>query len=255
MNRRRFIQNIGISTIAIGVSPSILASSNFISPSKDLNWLKKNQWKYLGTEKKKITNRNKSASYDVAVIGAGIAGLSAAVSAARNGSKTVLIHNRSVLGGNASSEVHVPINGAYHYQNKFGIDRETGIVEEIQIENRYYNPQMSWEVWDHVLYNFVTREPNLTLILNAHAMEAVTKGDKIKTAICFQQSTDSKLYINADIFIDCSGDGTLAASAGAEFRTGREGKNEFNESYAPEKADGWVMGDSIQLSMSCPEIA
>lgn len=248
MNRRRFIQNIGISTIAVGVSPNIFASSNFISPSKDTNWLKNNQWKYLGAEKKELTNHNKSAKYDIAVFGAGIAGLSAAVSAARNGAKTVLIHNRSVLGGNASSEVHVPINGAYHLKNNFGTDRETGIVEEIQLENRYYNPQESWEVWDHVLYDFVSREPNLTLMLNTHTIEAKTQGDKIITAICFQQSTDSYHRINADIFVDCSGDGTLAASAGAEFRTGREGSDEFDESFAPAKPDGWVMGDSIQLS-------
>lgn len=248
MNRRKFLQNIGLTTIALGVSPSLIATNNFISPSKNTNWLKKNQWKYLGDENKKAPERIKRSTYEIAVIGAGIAGLCAAVSAARNGAKTVLIHNRSVLGGNASSEVHVPINGAYHLKNKFKTDRETGIVEEIQIENRYYNPQDSWEVWDHVLYDFVTREPNLTLVLNAHAMDAVTKGNKIEKVICFQQSTDSKLEIEADIFVDCSGDGTMAASAGADFRTGREGRDEFNESFAPIKADGWVMGDSIQLS-------
>lgn len=248
MDRRRFIRNISITALVAGFSPSVIATNNSFFKDKKRNALESGQWKYLGGERKKAINHNKSAKYQVAVIGAGIAGISAAVAAARGGAKTVLIHNRSVLGGNASSEVHVPINGAYHYQNKFKIDRETGIVEEIQIENKYYNPQDSWDVWDHVLYNYVTREPNLTLMLNTHAIEAEVKGDKIKTAVCFQQSTDSKDYISADIFVDCSGDGTLAASAGAEFRTGREGRDEFNESYAPEKPDGWVMGDSIQLS-------
>lgn len=40
----------------------------------------------------------------------------------------------------------------------------------------------------------------------------------------------------------------MAASAGAEYRYGREGKAEFGEKYAPDAPDGWVMGDSIQLS-------
>lgn len=112
-------------------------------------------------------------------------------------------------------------------------------MEEIQLENRYYNVQNSWEVWDHVMYDYVTRQENLTLMLNTQAMEAVMDGNSIKKAICFQMSTESKIIINADIFIDCSGDGALAASAGAEYRSGREGKAEFNEKYAPDEPDGW----------------
>lgn len=67
--------------------------------------------------------REKEYTFDVAVIDGGVAGLCAAVSAARHGAKTVLVQNRPVLGGNASSEVHVPINGSYHFKNKFGVDR------------------------------------------------------------------------------------------------------------------------------------
>lgn len=85
-------------------------------------------------------------------------------------------------------------------------------------------------------------------MLNTHATKAVMSGNIIKKAICFQQSTESTITIEADIFVDCSGDGMLAVSAGADFRTGREGKAEFNEKYAPDEPDGWVMGDSIQFS-------
>ena len=42
---------------------------------------------------------------DVCVIGGGMAGLCAAIAAARHGAKTVLMHDRPVLGGNASSEM------------------------------------------------------------------------------------------------------------------------------------------------------
>ncbi len=206
------------------------------------------QWKYLGSKDASSIKKEIEYRFEVAVIGGGIAGVNAAVAAARHGAKVVLVQNRSVLGGNASSEVHVPINGSYHFKNKFKIDRETGLVDELQMNNRYYNEDMSWSVWDHVIYDFVTSEPNITLLLNTHAQKAVMSGNTIRKAICFQQSTETTITIEADVFVDCSGDGQLAVSAGAEFRTGREGKAEFNEKYAPDEPDGWVMGDSIQFS-------
>lgn len=248
MKRREFLRNSILTTAFLSMGGYSLADVDSKFKSKT-DWPKRDDnWKYMGKKDTSSVKREKEYVFDVAVIGGGVAGLCAAVSAARHGAKTVLVQNRSVLGGNASSEIHVPINGSYHFKNKFGVDRETGIVEEIQLENRYYNVQNSWEVWDHVMYDYVTRQENLTLMLNTQAMEAVMNGNSIKKAICFQMSTESKIIINADIFIDCSGDGALAASAGAEYRSGREGKAEFNEKYAPDEPDGWVMGDSIQFS-------
>lgn len=206
----------------------------------------KDQWIQLGS-KKPLPTRKVTATYDVAVIGGGLAGISAAVSAARNGAKVVLIQDRPVLGGNASSEIRVTVNGVQGLKNKFKVERETGIVEEILIENKYYNPQESYSVWDHIVYDYVTREPNITLMLNTQAIEAVKKGNSIKSAICWQSTTETQYTINAKYFIDCSGDGMLAASAGALYRTGREGKEEFGESFAPDKADGWQMGASIMM--------
>ena len=248
MKRREFLKKSFLTTTFLSCGGfSIASQGNEFKPRE--YWPKRDDnWKYMGKKDTSTVKREKEYTFDVAVIGGGVAGLCAAVSAARHGAKTVLVQNRPVLGGNASSEIHVPINGSYHFKNKFGVDRETGIVEEIQLENRYYNVQNSWEVWDHVMYDYVTRQENLTLMLNTQAMEAVMDGNSIKKAICFQFSTESKIIISADVFIDCSGDGALAASAGAEYRTGREGKAEFNEKYAPDEPDGWVMGDSIQFS-------
>lgn len=206
----------------------------------------KDQWIQLGS-KKPLPTRKAAATYDVAVIGGGLAGVSAAVSAARNGAKVVLIQDRPVLGGNASSEIRVTVNGVQGLKNKFKVERETGIVEEILIENKYYNPQESYSVWDHIVYDYVTREPNITLMLNTQAIEAVKKGNAIKSAICWQSTTETQYTISAKYFIDCSGDGMLAASAGSLYRTGREGKDEFAESFAPDKADGWQMGASIMM--------
>ena len=98
---------------------------------------------------------------DLCVIGGGMAGMAAAISAAREGLKVVLMHERPVLGGNASSEIRMWICGANGADN-----RETGILEEIALENLYRNPTKSYAVWDTVLYDFVHREKNITLLLN-----------------------------------------------------------------------------------------
>ena len=93
----------------------------------------------------------------------------AAIAAAREGSHVVLMHERPVLGGNASSEIRMWICGAHGANN-----RETGILEEIALENLYRNPTKSFAVWDTVLYDFVRREQNITLLLNCTCMEADT---------------------------------------------------------------------------------
>ena len=101
---------------------------------------------------------------DLCVVGGGMAGLTAAISAAREGLQVVLMHERPVLGGNASSEIRMWVCGARGRDN-----RETGILEEIMLENLYRNPTKSFAIWDSVLYDFVRREPNITLLLNCAA--------------------------------------------------------------------------------------
>lgn len=205
------------------------------------------QWFHLGSGKMEIPVRKKNLEFDVVVIGGGMAGICAAVSAARNGSKVILVQDRAVLGGNASSEIRVIVHGVTKLKNGLP-ERETGIIEEILLLNRFYNEQHSFTVWDHVLYDFVTREPNITLMLSTQAVRAQTQDNKIVSAICWQMATETVITIKAKIFIDCSGDGLLAATSGALYRTGREASSEFGEKYAPEKADGWQMGATILLS-------
>ncbi len=204
------------------------------------------QWNQLGSGKKPRPNRKKTITYDVAVIGGGAAGICAATAAARNGAKVILIQDRPVLGGNSSSEIRVHLNGVNHLKNGLP-ERETGIIEEILLHNRFQNPQDSYPVWDHVLYDFVTREPNIDLKLNTSAMRAVMDNGKIEAALCWQMTTETEYLVKADLFIDCSGDGLLGATAGAFYRTGREASSEFNEKYAPKEADGWQMGSTVLL--------
>ncbi|WP_452228501.1 MULTISPECIES: FAD-dependent oxidoreductase [unclassified Lacinutrix] len=244
MKRREFFKKGTTAVIAAGVVPMVFTSC---ASTKDIIYdTEEDKWYHLGTGKTGTPNRKPESNYDVAVIGGGAAGICAAVAAARNGSNTVLIQDRPVLGGNASSEIRVHLNGVNNIEGK--AERETGIIEEILLHNRFENEQEAFPVFDHVLYDFVFREPNLTLMLNTQAIEAVMDGDKIKSALCWQSTTEKMYTINAPIFIDCSGDGLLAATSGAEYRTGREGKAEFNEKYAPDKPDGWQMGASLLMS-------
>ncbi len=200
-------------------------------------------------EKTGLPCRKRIAAFDVAVVGGGMAGICAAVAAARNGAKTVLIQDRPVLGGNASSEIRVCVAGAHSKIDGKRVDeRETGIIEEILLENRFFNPQDSYHMWDHILYDFVTLEPNLELMVNTQATNAVMEGGHISAALCWQSSTETEITVKAQLFIDCSGDGLLAAAAGAPYRTGREAASEFDESYAVKEADAWQMGASLMLS-------
>ena len=135
--------------------------------------------------------KKKLIDCDLCVVGGGMSGIAAAISASREGLNVVLMHERPVLGGNASSEIRMWICGARGRDN-----RETGILEEIALENLYRNPTKSYAIWDTVLYDFVRREENITLLLNCTCMDAsVEKGKfkynrdtKINTVIGYQMT-------------------------------------------------------------------
>jgi len=183
----------------------------------------------------------KALEADLCVVGGGLAGVCAAVAAAREGARVVLVHDRPVLGGNASSECRVHVGGADR-SGKRPDARETGLIEELQLENLRRNPQHAWPVWDAVLYDKVVSEPNLTLLLNASVNDATMDGDRIAAVRAWQLTTETWLTVEAALFADCSGDGILAPLTGAEYRMGREARDEHDESAAPEKADAHTMG-------------
>ena len=252
MKRRNFLKNVAGAAVATSLLPVSCKTVEGASKVTNVGSVGEGnggqeQWHQLGTgQKVPFPARKKTLEYDVVVIGAGMAGIPAAVASARNGAKTVLVNDRPVLGGNASSEIRVTVNGVNRLSTGLA-ERETGIVEELLLENRLYNAQESYPMWDHVVYDYVTREPNLTVMVNTAAMDAEMDGDKIVSARCWQVTTETEFTLKADVFIDCSGDGLMAAKAGALFRTGREGKKEFNEKYAPDEPDGWQMGASILM--------
>ncbi len=168
--------------------------------------------------------------------------MSAAIAAARNGVRTVLMHDRPVLGGNASSEIRMWICGA-----RGAHCRETGIIEEILLENRRRNPSSSYALWDALLYGKAAFQENLHLLLNCSCMQARMKGTRIAAVEGWQLTTETRHEVTADVFLDCSGDSILAPLSGADFRIGREARAEYGESIAPLEADDRTMGMSCLL--------
>ena len=181
---------------------------------------------------------------DFCVIGGGLSGMCAALAAARRGLKVLLMQDRPVLGGNASSEIRMWVCGARGKNN-----RETGIVEEISLENLYRNPLGNYSIWDSILWEKIYLEKNITLLLNCSANDVVMDGSAIKQVKGWQLTTQSWHTVEAALFADCSGDSILAPLTGAEYRHGREARSEFDESIAPEEADRKTMGMSCLIQI------
>ncbi len=181
---------------------------------------------------------------DVLVAGGGMAGVCAAIAAARHGARVVLVQDRSRLGGNASSEVKMHIVGANCHKGRPGW-REGGLLEEIRLDDAVNNPQRSFELFDLLLYDKVISEPNITLLLETILYSAEVRGGTIRSVAARCDKSEHLYRIRANIYLDCTGDSRLGLEAGAEMRTGREARAEFNESLAPEKADNETLGSSI----------
>lgn len=176
---------------------------------------------------------------DFCVVGGGIAGMCAAVAAARRGARVALLHDRPVLGGNASSEIRMHICGAQGCNM-----RETGLIEEIKLRNCARNPQGNYSIWDSILYEMVRFEPNITLLLNCSVNALAMTDGRIDSVTGWQLTSESWHTVSAPLFADCSGDSILAPLSGAEFRLGREARAEFDEDIAPETGDTRTMGMS-----------
>src|SRR6202789_463726 len=110
--------------------------------------------------------RNELSS-DLIVAGGGLSGICAAVTAARQGIHVILVQDRPVLGGNASSEVRLWILGATsHMGNNNRWAREGGVIDELLVENMWRNPEGNAVIFDSILLESVVREPNIRLLLN-----------------------------------------------------------------------------------------
>ena len=183
---------------------------------------------------------------DLVVVGGGLSGICCSITAARQGLKVVLVQDRSVLGGNASSEVRLWVLGATsHMGNNNRWAREGGVIDELLVENTFRNPDGNPIILDSLLLDKVTSEPNITLLLNTSLYDVAMNGSRISStkAYCSQNQTEYEL--TAPLFCDSSGDGVLGFLSGAAFRMGAENREEFGELFAPSEEYGELLGHSL----------
>lgn len=183
-----------------------------------------------------------AGEYDLVVVGAGIAGMSAAVSAARLGCKVALLNDRPVIGGNNSSEIRVHLGG--HIEA--GPYKELGNLQKEFGPTRGGNAQPADYYEDQKKMDWLLKEKNVSLFTNYRAIAVEKEGNRITAVIAKHIETGEEKRFEAPLFSDCTGDGTIGYLAGADYRMGRESRDEFGESTAPEQADKMTMGASVQ---------
>lgn len=177
--------------------------------------------------------------FEVIVVGGGPSGCPAAIAAARLGAKTALIQDRPILGGNASSELGVPPEGAalLHAQA-----RETGIIEEadrLRAHARHHKMSEPFRI-------LAAAEPDLTVFLNTRVTGVEMASPTRMAGVAGVDVRDNtRVRAIARYFIDCTGDGWVGYYAGARYRLGREARWEFNEPDAPEQADRITMSGCL----------
>lgn len=180
--------------------------------------------------------------FDLVVVGGGVAGMSAALSAARLGCRVALVQDRPVLGGNNSSEVRV------HLGARIGMEpypRLGGLVKEFG-PSRGGNAQPEDYYEDQKKLDVVLAEKNISLFLNYRAVAVETEDSQIRSVRAVHIEDGDEKVFKAPLFADCTGDGTIGYLAGADFLMGRESRDMFGESLAPEKPDSLIMGASVQ---------
>jgi hypothetical protein len=214
--------------------------------SSDADFVPPNDLKLAAPWRRKLLGLSEkpedAGKFDLVVIGGGLAGTCSAISGARSGLKVALIQDRPVLGGNNSSEVRVHLGGKTMLGPYPALG---GVVRELSPARRgNAGPPERYE--DSKKLKVVAGEKNLSLFLSTHVSEVEKDGKKISAVIGRNIRTGKRLRFSGRVFADCTGDGTVGFLAGADYRMGREGKDQTGETLAPAKADKMTMGSSVQ---------
>ncbi|MGD7708274.1 FAD-dependent oxidoreductase [Microlunatus sp. Y2014] len=187
------------------------------------------------------------AVVDVVVVGGGMSGLVAAVSAARAGSSVALVQDRPVFGGSASSEVRVPVSGA---ASSNAWSSEGGLIHDLMLRERATNPTKAHPTTVHLdlmLDDLLETTPRLVVFRSTVVHQMIMDGSRITAVVGRQLGSERTIVLNGTHLIDATGDGAVAALAGASFRYGREARHEYGESLAPVEADESSLGSTITM--------
>ena len=180
--------------------------------------------------------------YDLVVVGAGIAGICTAVSAARLGLRVALVHDRPVLGGNNSTEIRVRLGGGIArdpYPNLGNLLKEFAHDKTPSAEE----PE-NYQEWKKE--KILADEPGITLMRSCQAVKVDKRGSRIRRVYVRDIRSGQLMRLTAPLFADCTGDGNLGVMAGADHTYGREASSQYGEVTAPPCADSLVLGASVQ---------
>lgn len=172
-------------------------------------------------------------SFDFVVVGGGLPGTCAAVAAARRGLKVALVQDRPVLGGNASAEIRVWSAGEARYP----------LVRELR--GWFGNREANQSISDAHRMRVVEDERTLSTFLSSRVFAAEKQGDRIVAVKALDWKRNRVIRLMAPLFCDATGDGWLGFYSGADWRMGREARDEHQEDFAPEQADGDTLGASL----------
>ena len=222
-----------------GRCDAIFISNRFRTPTNQPDYLRDMRSRLTGNE----GDPQEILEFDLVVTGGGLAGCAAAIAAAEQGLRVALIHDRPVLGGNASSEIRVHTLGDYGYFER--------ILKMLDTE--HYPNGSPEALEDEKKRNLaVENQPGISLYLNYRAYDADTAGQQISWVDARHILTGERIRFKAPYFADCTGDGWIGYWAGAEYRYGRESDTlygeawkEHGELWSPEREDREVMGASL----------
>ncbi len=206
----------------------LLCKDGDFKPSNDVAKLKVFRRKLLGLPDK----ASDGGSYDLVVVGGGLAGMGAAISGARQGLSVALIQDRPVLGGNGSSEVRVWPEG-YTLQEPYPrigeiVEEMLPGIEKATAKKKWFttmNGTASSNFSDQRKTDLIKSEPNITLFINHRSMETFTEDDTITSIVIESTETAEQKSIRGKFFADCTGDAKIGFQAGADYEHEFSSKN------------------------------
>lgn len=209
----------------------IITNDYDFTPSPEIKRMYRQRWEMLGIK----PETEFLGEFDFAVVGGGVAGVVSAIAAARYGLKVAFINDRPVLGGNGSNEAHISLDGVAHKG-----DHETGIIYEIKTIKEYENL-----TWSKAFAKVIKAEKNISLFENMLVDDAISFNGTIDRVHIVNTYDLMEYSLAAKYYCDATGDAWLGYYADALYHIGREAKHQYNESFAPEMADGNTMSGCI----------